>query len=547
MRTRRVVGEIGRPGVGILAVLHCLAVAPAPAGAQDAPDQNNHTAVFLRSGVDARYLAMGGLGAAAADNVAAGYWNPAGLSFVRGFSVTGMTTSGLDFDRRHNYLAGAWGTERVALGLSWINAGTDDIPGASGSGASTGTFAFNENAILLSAAARAASAAFGVNAKLVTQDLGTAAPGGGDNTVLGYGVDLGVQIYPTQFARVGFMIQDLFGRVGSASGNADHTPANLRAGLALEPMDGFLVSAEVEKTRDDANIRFHLGGEYEVPLGTDLTGAVRFGSREGDLSGGFGLGFRSFRVDYAYVIEPQAFLNENHRVSLTLDLGARRQVMRAGGYEDRDADGIPDDQDACPDQAEDYDSYQDFDGCPDLDNDGDGIPDLQDQCPDEAEDMDGYQDTDGCPDPDNDGDGIPDVRDKCPDQPETVNGYQDDDGCPDEAAAIPPAFIDFASGSARLPGPGPYPVLDLVLTQLRQDPNLRLEIRGYTDSRGDAGANRRLSLLRAQAVRTWLVEQGADPGRLEVQGYGENDPVDSNDTSQGRARNRRIEFAPISP
>lgn len=65
------------------------------------------------------------------------------------------------------------------------------------------------------------------------------------------------------------------------------------------------------------------------------------------------------------------------------------------------------------------------------DSDGDGIPDDSDDCPEMAEDFDGFEDDDGCPDDDNDGDGIPDKVDKCPNQPETVNGYKDDDGCPD--------------------------------------------------------------------------------------------------------------------
>src|SRR5439155_14333852 len=66
------------------------------------------------------------------------------------------------------------------------------------------------------------------------------------------------------------------------------------------------------------------------------------------------------------------------------------------------------------------------------DQDGDGISDDKDQCPAATEDFDGYQDADGCPDPDNDGDGIPDAKDKCPNDRETVNGYQDADGCPDD-------------------------------------------------------------------------------------------------------------------
>ncbi|HEY0985735.1 MAG TPA: OmpA family protein, partial [Kofleriaceae bacterium] len=101
---------------------------------------------------------------------------------------------------------------------------------------------------------------------------------------------------------------------------------------------------------------------------------------------------------------------------------------------DRDGDGIKDDVDKCPDQPEDFDGFQDEDGCPDPDNDNDGILDKDDRCPDVPEDRDGDQDEDGCPagsDGDLDGDGIPDSKDKCPDQPEDKDGFQDEDGCPD--------------------------------------------------------------------------------------------------------------------
>lgn len=101
--------------------------------------------------------------------------------------------------------------------------------------------------------------------------------------------------------------------------------------------------------------------------------------------------------------------------------------------EDNDGDGILDINDACQNIKEDIDGYKDDDGCPDLDNDGDGIEDIKDQCPDIREDVDGFQDDDGCPDVDNDGDGILDVNDKCPNKAEVFNGYEDGDGCPDEA------------------------------------------------------------------------------------------------------------------
>ncbi len=101
---------------------------------------------------------------------------------------------------------------------------------------------------------------------------------------------------------------------------------------------------------------------------------------------------------------------------------------------DRDGDGLKDDVDKCPDEPEDFDGFQDEDGCPDPDNDNDGILDVDDRCVNEPEDRDGDLDWDGCPevsDGDRDGDGILDSKDKCPDQPEDRDGFQDEDGCPD--------------------------------------------------------------------------------------------------------------------
>ncbi|MEO8179162.1 MAG: OmpA family protein [Deltaproteobacteria bacterium] len=101
---------------------------------------------------------------------------------------------------------------------------------------------------------------------------------------------------------------------------------------------------------------------------------------------------------------------------------------------DRDGDGYADDQDECPDDPEDFDGFEDGDGCPDPDNDKDGILDINDACPDNPEDFDGDQDEDGCPegsDGDRDGDGILDSRDKCPDVPEDKDGFEDQDGCPE--------------------------------------------------------------------------------------------------------------------
>jgi OOP family OmpA-OmpF porin len=101
---------------------------------------------------------------------------------------------------------------------------------------------------------------------------------------------------------------------------------------------------------------------------------------------------------------------------------------------DRDGDGYKDDVDDCPDEPEDFDGFEDEDGCPEPDNDRDGILDDDDKCRDIPEDKDGFQDEDGCPEGDKndrDGDGILDNVDKCPDDPEDFDDFEDEDGCPD--------------------------------------------------------------------------------------------------------------------
>lgn len=220
---------------------------------------------------------------------------------------------------------------------------------------------------------------------------------------------------------------------------------------------------------------------------------------------------------------------------------------------DNDKDGILDNVDKAPNRPEDFDGFQDEDGIPDLDNDKDGVPDKQDKCINDPEDIDGFQDEDGCPDIDNDGDGIPDNEDKCPNKAENFNGYMDEDGCPEqskesealrrgEALVLPD--VTFESGKAVL-SLNAKKVLDRVFESLKTNSDIEVEIRGFTDSVGSAGGNLRLSQRRAEAVKDYLVDRGIAFGRLRAIGYGEANPIASNGSSEGRAKNRRIEFVPI--
>lgn len=189
------------------------------------------------------------------------------------------------------------------------------------------------------------------------------------------------------------------------------------------------------------------------------------------------------------------------------------------------------------------------------DRDGDGIPDSEDACPDTPEDRDGYQDADGCPDfddeKDDDKDGIPNSEDECPDQKETINGIEDDDGCPDggepkvirkEQKLLVLENIEFATASARIQ-PQSFGILDQVALMLKANPDIeRLRIEGHTDSRGARELNMRLSQNRADSVRQYLIMKGISPDRLEAQGFGPDRPLVEEVDDAALQKNRRVEF-----
>lgn len=85
-------------------------------------------------------------------------------------------------------------------------------------------------------------------------------------------------------------------------------------------------------------------------------------------------------------------------------------------------------------------------------------------------------------------------------------------------------------------------ILDEFIIFLNENPNVKIDIHGHTDNIGNDAFNLDLSERRARSVYNYLVEQGIDPSRLSSKGYGESKPVASNNTSEGRAKNRRTEF-----
>ncbi len=218
---------------------------------------------------------------------------------------------------------------------------------------------------------------------------------------------------------------------------------------------------------------------------------------------------------------------------------------------DADRDGIPDETDACPLEPEDADAFEDDDGCPDPDNDRDGIPDTLDACPLEPEDLDGFDDEDGCREEDTDRDGIPDHLDACPDEREVINGFEDDDGCPDEGeiqveVTSEKVKIDskiaFGFDTAEI-APSSYSLLDQIALTIKANPQLaRIRVEGHTDERGPADYNQRLSQARAEAVLAYLVRKGVSARRLVAVGYGEELPLVMGQDEEAFSKNRRVEF-----
>lgn len=198
---------------------------------------------------------------------------------------------------------------------------------------------------------------------------------------------------------------------------------------------------------------------------------------------------------------------------------------------DSDGDGVIDDEDKCPNVA----GVASLGGCPD--SDGDGVADKDDTCPRVA----GLASMNGCPD--SDGDGIADKDDKC----EHEAGPASNNGCPEldeeEKAILLEALegVQFETGKAIIKGVS-YPKLDNVVGLLKKHADFKLKISGYTDNTGNADKNLTLSDQRAKAAKQYIVDKGINTNRISAQGYGIENPVATNSTAAGRAKNRRVEF-----
>jgi len=215
-------------------------------------------------------------------------------------------------------------------------------------------------------------------------------------------------------------------------------------------------------------------------------------------------------------------------------------VDASGCPMDSDGDGVYDGIDQCPNTP--AGATVDSRGCP-TDSDGDGVYDGVDQCPNTPRGA--TVDATGCP-MDSDGDGVYDGIDQCPGTP--AGAAVDERGC---LVSIELTDVEFEFDSYQLtPAAAAYvrEMADAIAEQADPQGTGILELRGHTDSRGAAEYNQMLSERRAQAVLDYMLE--VDPeiaafqaqNRIRAVGFGETQPIDTNDTDEGRQRNRRVEF-----
>ncbi len=168
------------------------------------------------------------------------------------------------------------------------------------------------------------------------------------------------------------------------------------------------------------------------------------------------------------------------------------------------------------------------------DSDFDGVVDNKDNCPFTPEGV--AVDNMGCA-LDEDNDGVPDYLDACLGTPAgtTVNVS----GCPVLLLSL--TNITFETNSARLTDADKR-ILDDAISTIKASNSNHIDVIGHTDNSGAASYNQKLSEKRAQSVVAYLINNGVSSTRLFASGRGESEPIASNDTKEGRQKNRRVEL-----
>ncbi len=291
---------------------------------------NNHNKPYLRMGLGAKGMAMGGTGTAYMNDITAAYWNPAGLSKVTDFEVGIDYTDGLGLDRVYNNASVGMRYKYGYIALSWINAGTTDIDSYDDSENYLGEYDVMDNNVNLSLATRYGSIHWGATLKMLFDDID------GDQKS-GYGLDLGAIYDINEYMSAGIMVRDLVSDFDDSD-----IPTQYSVGVAVYPIHGLTVSGDFRKEESADESTVHVGAEYWTSIGGDsdtgsslgtmrntenpswedmlseVQGGVRVGANDGNFTAGFGIRFKMVEMNYAFVKADDDGINEDtHRYGLT--------------------------------------------------------------------------------------------------------------------------------------------------------------------------------------------------------------------------------------
>ncbi len=357
---------------------------------------------------------------------------------------------------------------------------------------------------------------------------------------------------PTEYVKADF--EAALNRITFPRGESMLEAAVKAAGKDLTNVPGKIALIIVSDGKDmgDASLRAveSLAGSYggRICFYTVLVGNDKAGKKLLEkIPQVAGCGF-SINADKA--MSPQGMAGFVQRVFF-----ATRQVRKI--EKDSDGDGVIDSLDICPNTPSGVNV--DIRGCP-LDSDGDGVYDYMDRCPDTPKAV--RVNELGCPF-DSDGDGVYNYMDHCPKTP--IGVHVDRWGCPfdsdgdgvydymDQCPGTPKGVTVNEKGCCILKGlnfdvnkwdikPRYYPLLDKIVAILKKNPEMKLEIQGHTDIAGSDAHNMKLSKKRAEAVKAYLIKKGIAPDRLFSKGFGYHRPITTNDTPEGRAKNRRVQL-----
>ena len=411
-----------------------------------------------------------------------------------------------------------------------------------------------------------------------------------------------IDVYPTNDQDAAYPVGGLFDEYFNANDHWNILPSISYVSVSKYVGDGFAVGvrgslnriSKLGDLRVDDLSHYAVDGtiKYNILRDTKLDPFVEFGGGytwvddigAGTVNGGIGANYwfndnigLTIQTQYKHAFEDYGVKHFQHLAGVSIRFGGTDTdgdgiydkddacpevagLEAFNGCPDSDGDGIEDGKDSCPNEA----GSKEMNGCPDYD--GDGIADKDDACPNEAgiaalggcpdADGDGIADKDdacpneagpaenkGCPWPDSDNDGVLDKDDICPDVPGTVAN----NGCPEVTEAVQKTLLDYAktilfdTGKASIKTESEE-VLQNIIAILKEYKNAKFTIDGHTDSVGSAKLNQKLSEERAYSVMNYLIENGVASSRLTATGYGEERPIASNNTRQGRRTNRRVEI-----